>query len=311
MKQQVGYVSPELNFQPVGPRRQGHPVRARLLPDVGRGVLRPAADVAATSAPDERITTLSFGARIKLALVLALSWRPKLLILDEPTVGLDAISKQAGLRGAARRRSATASAPVLISSHGLTDIERFADHIGMIKNGRLLFEGATADVIERHRMVDFVAGRGRRVADRARCLRAGARREPLARAARSAARVDRLAARRRRHADHRRARDARRAVRRAGTGVTDACCSRWISCGGHTGGSRRSCSAGLSCDVVARRRTGERVGGIRIFHGDGVHGRSATACTQSWRRAPILLPADFEARHLASHLAARDPRARP
>ena len=46
---------------------------------------------------------------------------------------------------------------VLISSHGLTDIERFADHLGMIKNGRLLFEGATSDVISRFRIVDFVA----------------------------------------------------------------------------------------------------------------------------------------------------------
>ena len=44
---------------------------------------------------NDRIKTLSFGARIKLALLLALAWRPKVLILDEPTVGIDAISKQA------------------------------------------------------------------------------------------------------------------------------------------------------------------------------------------------------------------------
>ena len=47
---------------------------------------------------------------------------------------------------------------VFISSHGMTDVERFADHLGMIKNGRLLFEGAIADVLEWHRIADFTAG---------------------------------------------------------------------------------------------------------------------------------------------------------
>jgi ABC-2 type transport system ATP-binding protein len=115
--------------------------------------------------PTDRIMTLSFGTRIKLALVLALSWRPSVLILDEPTVGLDAISKQAvfsELLGAVREGERT----VLISSHGLADIERFADHLGMIRNGRLLFEGATTDVIARFRVVDFVVANGERLADR-------------------------------------------------------------------------------------------------------------------------------------------------
>jgi ABC-2 type transport system ATP-binding protein len=109
--------------------------------------------------------TLSFGTRIKLALVLALSWRPTVLILDEPTVGLDAISKQAvfsELLAAVREGERT----VLISSHGLADIERFADHLGMIRNGRLLFEGSTTDVIARFRVVDFVVANGDRLADR-------------------------------------------------------------------------------------------------------------------------------------------------
>jgi len=165
VKSQVGYVSPDLNYQPWG--RVGRVIQFvkgfyptwdeqycdRLLESlhVGR---------------DERVQALSFGARIKLSLVLALSWRPKLLILDEPTVGLDAISKQqvfAELLAAV----GDGERSVFISSHGLTDIERFADHIGMIKGGTLLFEGATIDVIDRHRMVDFVADPSRRIGDRA------------------------------------------------------------------------------------------------------------------------------------------------
>ncbi len=155
MKRQVGYVSPDLNYQPWGKIgsairfvRRFHPTWddaycERLLESMHleRG---------------QRILALSFGARTKLSLVLALSWRPRVLVLDEPTVGLDAISKQqvfAELLSAVREGDRT----VLISSHGLTEVERFADHVGMIRNGSMLFEGATSDVVDRFRMVDFVA----------------------------------------------------------------------------------------------------------------------------------------------------------
>jgi ABC-2 type transport system ATP-binding protein len=89
-----------------------------------------------------------------------------MLVLDEPTVGLDAISKQAvfaELLAAVQDEDRT----VLISSHGLTDLERFADHVGMIKDGRLLLEGATTDVVARFRMVDFIAPETAPLADRA------------------------------------------------------------------------------------------------------------------------------------------------
>lgn len=155
MKRSVGYVSPDLNFQPWG--------RVRKVIQFVRGFyetwdqtycdqLLASLDVGL----NDRVWSLSFGARIKLALVLALSWRPQVLILDEPTVGLDAISKQqvfSELLKAVQDEDRT----VLISSHGLTDIERFADHLGMIRNGRMIVEGATADVIARFRMVDVIA----------------------------------------------------------------------------------------------------------------------------------------------------------
>lgn len=153
IKQQVGYVSPELNFQAWGTvgraiqfTRGFYPAWdqdycERLLKELGLSVR-------------QSIASLSFGSRIKLALVLALAHRPALLILDEPTVGLDAISKQqifaellATVEGGERT--------VLISSHGLADVERFADSVGMIKNGRMIFEGTTAEVVDWFRMVDF------------------------------------------------------------------------------------------------------------------------------------------------------------
>ena len=164
MKRQVAYVSPDLQFQPWG--------RVHKVIDFVRGFYptwdqdycnRLLSSLAVE--PRDRIMTLSFGTKIKLALVLALAWRPKVLILDEPTVGLDAISKQevfAELLAAVRDGDRT----VLISSHGLSDIERFADHVGMIRSGRLLFEGSTTDVVARFRVVDILVANGERLVDR-------------------------------------------------------------------------------------------------------------------------------------------------
>src|SRR5439155_16663331 len=49
---------------------------------------------------------------------------------------------------------------VLISSHGLSDIERFADHVGMIKDGKLLLEGRTDEMVDRFRLAEFFSVNG-------------------------------------------------------------------------------------------------------------------------------------------------------
>jgi len=54
---------------------------------------------------------------------------------------------------------------VLISSHAISDLERFADHVGMIKHGRLVFEGAITDILERYCVVDFTVERPIDLAD--------------------------------------------------------------------------------------------------------------------------------------------------
>src|SRR5476649_1630051 len=108
---------------------------------------------------NDKIVTLSFGAKTKLSLLLALSRRPEILILDEPTTGLDAVSKQqvfSELLKAVEDGKRT----VLISSHGLSDIERFADHVGMIKNGNLLLEGRMDEVVDRFRFAEFFTSNG-------------------------------------------------------------------------------------------------------------------------------------------------------
>lgn len=164
VKQQVGYVSPDLNYAPWSKVGRAIQFVKGFYPtwddDYCDELLQ-----RLRVQRNERIMSLSFGTRIKLSLILALSWRPKLLILDEPTVGLDAISKQE-VFSELLNAVGDGDRSVLISSHGLSDLERFADHVGMIKGGRMIFEGATVDMIERHRIVDFTADRGHSIAER-------------------------------------------------------------------------------------------------------------------------------------------------
>ena len=68
--------------------------------------------------------------------------------------GLDAVSRQQ-VFGELLEAVEDGERTVLISSHGLGDVERFADHVGMIHRGQLLVEGATDEVVGRYRMVDF------------------------------------------------------------------------------------------------------------------------------------------------------------
>ena len=168
IKRRAGYVGPELNFQVWG--KVGGAVRfvRGFYPDWDDAYCAELM-TAFHLAPGDRIAALSFGAKIKLNLLMALSHRPELLILDEPTTGLDAVSKQqvfAELLKAVEQGDRT----VLISSHGLTDLERFADHVALIKNGRLLLHGRMDEVVDRHRLAEFFLADGRVLPPREGCL---------------------------------------------------------------------------------------------------------------------------------------------
>lgn len=102
----------------------------------------------------DRIATLSFGGRMKLALVLAMAWRPQFLVLDEPTTGLDAHSKKSlfsELLTIVKDESRT----VLLSSHQISDLERFADQVSILHQGRVLTSGTTSALVESHLQVEF------------------------------------------------------------------------------------------------------------------------------------------------------------
>jgi ABC-2 type transport system ATP-binding protein len=85
----------------------------------------------------KRVRTLSRGMKVRTALVLALSIRPRVLILDEPTAGLDPVARRAFLK-AMIDEAAEGGTTVLYSSHNLNDLEQTADHIAVINQGKLL-----------------------------------------------------------------------------------------------------------------------------------------------------------------------------
>lgn len=87
--------------------------------------------------PDRRVGGLSKGETRRLQLVLALAYRPPLLLLDEPTDGLDPVVRRRALALLAEHL-ADAPTTVLISTHHLHEVDSLADHVGVLRDGRLV-----------------------------------------------------------------------------------------------------------------------------------------------------------------------------
>jgi ABC-2 type transport system ATP-binding protein len=94
----------------------------------------------------QRLKNLSRGVRMKVALTSILSYRPGLIILDEPLSGLDPLVRDELMDGLLGLSSETT---ILFSSHDLAEIEHFANHVGYMESGRLVFSEAMASVRQR------------------------------------------------------------------------------------------------------------------------------------------------------------------
>jgi ABC-2 type transport system ATP-binding protein len=95
--------------------------------------------------PAKKIKELSKGMRAQAGLVAAVAHRPELLILDEPSSGLDAVVRR-DILDAIVRTVADDGRTVIFSSHLLEEVERMSDHVTMLHNGRVTFSGALDDV---------------------------------------------------------------------------------------------------------------------------------------------------------------------
>ncbi|MFD1831793.1 MULTISPECIES: ABC transporter ATP-binding protein [Streptomyces] len=90
---------------------------------------------------DVPVRQLSLGQRMRGDIAAALLHDPEVLYLDEPTIGLDVISK-ARVRSFLRRVNTESGVTVLLTTHDLTDIEQLCDRVMVIDHGRLVYDGA-------------------------------------------------------------------------------------------------------------------------------------------------------------------------
>jgi ABC-2 type transport system ATP-binding protein len=102
------------------------------------------------------VRQLSLGQRMRCELVAALLHEPQVLFLDEPTIGLDAVSKLA-VRSFIRRLNAERGVTVILTTHDMDDIEAVCDRVLVIGNGQLLSDGSLAalrdEVVRERRLI--------------------------------------------------------------------------------------------------------------------------------------------------------------
>lgn len=143
--QRVGALVEMPSLYPHLTGRENLEVTRRLL-GAAHSLIDRALDIVKLTADASRcVREYSLGMRQRLGLALALLNQPDLLILDEPTNGLDPAGIHE-MRDLLRRLPAEYGITVFLSSHLLSEVEQIATHLGIIHAGRLLFQGTLAEL---------------------------------------------------------------------------------------------------------------------------------------------------------------------
>ena len=108
--------------------------------------------------PKKKIPDLSKGTRSKLMLLLAICRGAELLILDEPTDGLDPVAIEGMLRELVSL-SAAEGTTIFFSSHQLSEVDQIADHVAIVDRGKLVVTGLLDDLKERYKRLQIVLER--------------------------------------------------------------------------------------------------------------------------------------------------------
>jgi ABC-2 type transport system ATP-binding protein len=149
VKRAIGYVPQEIALYPELTGAENLAFFGRLYGLAGAGLRRRVAaglDVAGlTDRGGDRVKEYSGGMRRRLNIAAGLLHEPRLLVLDEPTVGVDPQSRNAILDSVAALSAAGTA--VLYTSHYMEEVERLCDRVGIIDEGRLIAEGTRRELV--------------------------------------------------------------------------------------------------------------------------------------------------------------------
>ncbi|MCA1041212.1 ABC transporter ATP-binding protein [Bacillus infantis] len=127
--------------------RENLQIFARMLPGVDEERIQEVIDlVDLTARVDDQVRTYSLGMRQRLGIAQALLGRPDVLILDEPTNGLDPMGIK-DLRTFIRKLVDETGLSVLVSSHILSEIELLADRVAIMSHGKIVKTGSVSDLV--------------------------------------------------------------------------------------------------------------------------------------------------------------------
>jgi ABC-2 type transport system ATP-binding protein len=134
------------------PARESFELNARIY-GIGLDVLeRSVAEMSELLGVKDKLNVsvreLSLGERTKMELIASLLHRPKVLFLDEPTIGLDVVSQKV-VREFLREHNAKYGTTILLTSHYMADIQALCRRVIIIDHGRIFFDGRLSEILDR------------------------------------------------------------------------------------------------------------------------------------------------------------------
>lgn len=109
-----------------------------------------------------QVRKLSLGQRMKAELVAALIHTPKILYLDEPTIGLDVVMQQS-MRQFLKDYNQRGDGSIILTSHYMDDVKELCKRVVIIDNGTILFDGLLSNIIakfSKHKIIEVIGGKG-------------------------------------------------------------------------------------------------------------------------------------------------------
>jgi ABC-2 type transport system ATP-binding protein len=134
------------------PARESLELNANIYGIAKAGFERTVAEMTELLAVKDKLNVmvreLSLGERMKMELIASLLHQPKILFLDEPTIGLDVVSQKT-VREFLRHHNVTRKTTIVLTSHYMVDIQELCQRVIIIDHGTIFFDGLLSDVLDR------------------------------------------------------------------------------------------------------------------------------------------------------------------